>query len=71
MKDSNHIIQIVQAGGSVIIDSSKTTEQIKSIVSAAKPECEVIIRQASKKNTDQLVDIANAASCKVVFDLTD
>jgi hypothetical protein len=72
MKSTDQIAKIVAAGGGVVIDSSKSTDQLRSIArTAAISGAMVIIKNAGKKSTDQLCHIASDGKGKVVFDLTD
>jgi aspartokinase len=71
MKMTDQIVQIVAAGGGVIVDSSKMTEQLIEIAAtAARSGALVIVRGAGSKMTDQLVQIAAAGKGRVIFDLT-
>lgn len=71
MKMTDQIVQIVAAGGGVIVDSSKMTEQLVEIAAAAaRSGALVIVKGADSKMTDQLVQIAAAGKGRVIFDLT-
>ncbi|PKA06495.1 hypothetical protein CH366_18800 [Leptospira harrisiae] len=72
MKSTEQIISIVSAKVGVIIDTSKSTNQLIEIVKAANQNNSfVIIKKANKKSTEQLMLIAKASSGNVIFDLTD
>ena len=71
MKSTDQIKVIVKDGGSVIIDSSKSTAQLKSIVKVAQENVQVTIRKAGEKSIAQLKSIAKVANCTVIFDLLD
>lgn len=68
---TEQIVQIVAAGGGVIVDGAgKMTEQLVQIASAAsRSGALVIVKNANKKMTEQLVQIASAGKGRVIFDL--
>lgn len=71
-KMTDQIIQIVAAGGGVIVDASKMTDQLIQIAStASRSGSLVIVKGAGKKMTDQLIQVASAGKGRVIFDLTD
>ncbi len=70
-KATSLIVDIVRAGGGVIIDADKAGSQLVEIAAAAsKSDATVIVKNAHKKATSQLVAIAVAGKGKVIFDLT-
>jgi hypothetical protein len=71
-KLTDHIVDIVRAGGSVVIDAGgRMNDQLVTIAQAAAVSgATVTIRNAGSKVTEQLVAIAQAGKGRVVFDLT-
>jgi len=70
MKNTDLIVKLVEAGASVIVEN-KSADLLKKIVRAARPDAEVTVRGAAKKDTALLLAVLKAAKCRVTFDLTD
>ena len=70
-KITERIVQIVAAGGGVILNAEeKVTDQLVQIASiAAESGATVILRNADTKVTEQLVQIATAGKGRVIFEL--
>ncbi len=70
-KMTEQIIQVIQAGGGVVIDAkSKMTEQLVEIASAAaQANVVVILKNSESKMTEHLVRIAQAGKGKVLFEI--
>ncbi|WP_437550998.1 hypothetical protein WME97_08435 [Sorangium sp. So ce367] len=69
-KMTDQIVRVVAAGGGVIVDADKMSDQLVAIAgAAAQSGGVVIVKGASRKTTDQLMRIANAGQGRVIFDL--
>jgi hypothetical protein len=63
------LLELVQAGGGISIDSNIHTRQIKELAQAAqKSGSTVIIKNASRISVLDLIDIARQAPGKITFD---
>ena len=63
------ILRIVAAGGGVILDSSTSTDDLIRIAASAGPETTIIVRNATRKPTDELVKICESTRGRVLFEL--
>ena len=68
-KPTDQLIQIVSAGGSIVIDNKPVDQLVTIVAAAARAGAQVTIK--GNKPTDQLVQIARAGNGNVVFDFTD
>ena len=68
-KATDQLVQIVAAGGNIIISSKSTDQLVKIVTAAARSGAHVTIK--GNKSTDQLVRIARAGEGHVTFDLTE
>ena len=70
-KTTEQIIQIVSAGGGVIIDGSQPIDELVQIAAAASGSgATVIIKNADEKTTLRLTEIGAAGQGNVILDLT-
>ena len=70
-KTTDQLLEILSAGGGIIIDASKTTEQlVRLAAAAAHAGALMIVKNAGTKTTQQLVEIAASGKGRVIFDLT-
>lgn len=68
-KPIDQLIEIVSAGGNVIIGGKPTDQLVALVQAATKTGAQVTIK--ATKPVDQLVQIAKAGNGNVTFDLTD
>jgi hypothetical protein len=68
-KSKEELIKIAVAGGGFVLDAeSKPQEDLVAIAGAASHEgATLILRNASKKTTDDMVEIAFAGKGSVIF----
>ena len=70
-KTAEQLIQIVAAGGGVIIDGSQTINELVQIAAAASGSgATVIIKNADAQTTRRLTEISAAGRGNVILDLT-
>ncbi|MCD9483201.1 hypothetical protein GLP25_08355 [Photobacterium phosphoreum] len=68
-KPIEQLVEIVSAGGNVIVGSKPVEQLIVLVTAAAKTNAQVTIK--ASKSVEQLVSIAKAGNGNVTFDLTD
>jgi len=70
-KTTEQLIQIVTAGGGIIIDGSQPIDELVQIAAAAAGSgATVIIKNADAKTTHRLTEVAAAGRGNVIMDLT-
>jgi hypothetical protein len=70
-KTAEQLIQIVTAGGGVIIDGSQTINELVQIAAAASGSgATVIIKNAGAQTTRRLTEISAAGRGNVILDLS-
>jgi hypothetical protein len=62
------ILRIVAAGGGVFLDGTMPTTDLVRVVSQAGSEAHIVIRNTATKSTDDLVQSAERAWGRVVFE---
>ena len=62
------ILRIVAAGGGVVLDGTVPTPDLIRVVSQAGPESHIVIRDTATRSTDDLVQIAERARGRVIFE---
>jgi len=62
------ILRILAAGGGVVLDGTMPTTDLIRVISQAGPESHIVIRNTAAKSTDDLVQIAECARGRVVFE---
>ncbi|ODA46627.1 hypothetical protein BC476_18980 [Vibrio parahaemolyticus] len=68
-KPIDQLIQIVNAGGNIVIGNKPTEQLVALVEAAAKTGSQVTIK--SNKPLDDLILIANSCNGNVTFDLSD
>lgn len=68
-KSTDQLVQIVAAGGNIVMSNKSTDQLMKIVASAARSGAHVTIK--GNKSVDQIIQIATAAKGHVTFDFTD
>jgi hypothetical protein len=66
-----HVVQIVEAGGGVIVDTAGelTDHLVQIAAAAARSGAMVILKNADSRRPEELIQIAAAGHGRVIFEL--